>query len=114
MTDMTISVTELKRCVVIKLGGRIDSSKAPELENALRELENQGHYRLVLDMADVEYVSSAFLRVVISHMKSVKRWNRGNLYLAALPPRIEEVFDLAGLLPLFKVYPTVTEAVGDW
>lgn len=114
MADMTISVTELKRCVLIKLGGRIDSSKATELEDTLRDLENQGHYRLVLDMADVEYVSSAFLRVVISHMKSSKRWNRGNVYLAALRPRISDVFDLAGLLPLFKTYPTVAEAVGDW
>lgn len=114
MADMKISVTELKRCVLIKLEGRIDSSKAPEIESVFNDLENQGHYRLVLDMEDVDYVSSAFLRIVISRMKAAKRWNRGNIYLAAMQPRILDVFDLAGLLPLFKVYDTVAAAVGDW
>lgn len=114
MADMNISVSELKRCVLVKLSGRVDSSKAGEVEQVFQELESKGHYRIVLDMSEVEYISSAFLRVLITHMKTAKRFNRGNVYLAAMPSRIREVFELSGLLPVFKVYDTVVEAVGDW
>lgn len=114
MTDFAIDVTELKRCVVVKLGGRIDSSKAAAVESALDQQIDQGNYRFVVDMTDVDYVSSAFLRVMISKMKATKKWNRGNVYLAAMQPRIVDVFELAGVTELFKTYPTVTEAVGDW
>lgn len=111
---MTIDHSELKRCDLIVLSGRIDSSEAPRVEAKLKEIMDAGRYRLVIDLAGVDYVSSAFLRVMITTLKTVKRWNRGNVYLAAMPERIRGVFDLAGLLDLFKVYPTSAEAVGDW
>ena len=114
VTDFAIDVSELKRCVLVKLDGRIDSSKAAAVESALDEQIERGNYRFVIDMSDVEYVSSAFLRVMISKMKAAKKWNRGNVYLAAMQPRIVDVFDLAGITELFKTYPNVTEAVGDW
>jgi anti-anti-sigma factor len=114
VTDFTIDVSELKRCVLITLAGRIDSSKAAAVESALNEQIEQGNYRFVIDMSDVDYVSSAFLRVMISKMKTTKKWNRGNVYLAAMQPRIVDVFELAGITELFKTYPNVTEAVGDW
>jgi anti-anti-sigma factor len=114
MTDFAIEVSELKRCVLVKLSGRIDSSKAAAVEAALDEQINQGNYRFVVDMSDVEYVSSAFLRVMISKMKATKKWNRGNVSLAAMQPRIMDVFELAGVTELFRIYPNVTEAVGDW
>lgn len=111
---MEIRVTELKRCVLLKLEGRFDSSRAVEVEKVLNQWIEDGHYRFVMDMSGVDYVSSAFLRVLISSMKAVKRWNRGNIYLAEVQPRIVEVLDLAGLLSLFKIYDSVAEAVGDW
>lgn len=114
MTEMRIDHTELKRCDLLTLHGRIDSSKAPEVEAAIKEIMDAGRFRFVIDLSDVEYVSSAFLRVLISTLKTAHRWNRGDIYLAAMPQRIREVFDLAGLLPLFKIYDTVTEAVGNW
>ena len=114
MTEMTIDHAQLKRCDLLTLHGRIDSSKAPEVETAIKEIMDAGRFHFVIDLGDVEYVSSAFLRVMISTLKTAHRWNRGDIYLAAMPPRIREVFDLAGLLPLFKTYDTVTEAVGNW
>jgi anti-anti-sigma factor len=114
MADFGIETHELKRCVLVTLHGRIDSSKAPAIEAKLREMIDAGHYRFVVDMSEVEFVSSAFLRVLISASKTVRRFNRGDICLAALPARIEDVFDLAGLLPLFKLYDTQVEAVGSW
>ena len=114
MADFSIETHELKRCILITLHGRIDSSKAPAIETKLKEMIDAGHYRFVVDMSEVEFVSSAFLRVLISASKTVRRFNRGDIYLAALPARIKDVFDLAGLLPLFKLYDSQVEAVGNW
>ena len=114
MPEFSIELTELKRCDLISLSGRIDSSKAPDVEAKLKDLMVNGKFRFVIDLTNVDYVSSAFLRVMISTLKDTKRWNRGNLYLAGMAPRIHDVFDLAGLLPLFPTYDTVAEAVGAW
>lgn len=114
MADFNIETHELKRCILVTLHGRIDSSKAPAVEAKLKELIDAGHFRYVVDMSEVEFVSSAFLRVLISASKSVRRFNRGDIYLANVPPRIKDVLDLAGLMPLFKIFDTQVEAVGSW
>ena len=114
MTDFSIETQELKRCVLITLHGRIDSSKAPLIEAAINQMIEAGHFRFVIDLDEVEFISSAFLRVLISGSKTVRRFNRGDIYLAAMPARIRDVFELAGLLPLFKTFDAQVEAVGSW
>ncbi len=111
---LEIVTTELKRCDLVKLDGRIDSSAAPKVEEALKAITDAGRYRIVLDMSGVDFTSSAFLRVVIKYMKVCKRWNRGDVRLAALQPRIADVLDLAGLTPLFKIFENDTLAVGSF
>jgi len=57
-------------------------------------------------------MSSAGLRVLISTQKTCRRYNRGEVVIAQPQPRIREVIELAGFLPLFKVFDDVTLAVG--
>ena len=114
MADSVIERSELKRCDLFTLHGRIDSSKAPQVEAMFKETTDLGRFHFVLDMSEVEFVSSAFLRVLISNLKTVHRFNRGDIYLAAMTPRVKDVLDLAGLQPLFKTFDTVAEAVGSW
>lgn len=116
MTDpvLTIEQKQLERCDLFILHGRIDSSKAPEVEAAFTSVTDQGRFRFVLDMSGVAFVSSAFLRVLMTNHKLVKRFNRGNIYLAAMSPKIIEVLELAGILEMFQVYDSATEAVGSW
>ena len=114
MSETVIERSELKRCDLFTLNGRIDSSKAPLVEASFKEATDLGRFHFVLDLSGVEFVSSAFLRVLISNLKTVHRFNRGDIYLASMTPRVKDVFDLAGLLPLFKTYDTVAEAVGNW
>ena len=113
-TKLEIGSTKLKRCDLVRLSGRIDSSGAPQVEEAFRAITDFGRFRIVLDMSEVEFTSSAFLRVLIKYLKLCKRWNRGDVRLATLQPRIADVFDLAGLTPLFKIFDDVTLAVGSF
>jgi anti-sigma B factor antagonist len=63
-------------------------------------------------MENVEYMSSAGLRVLINTQKNCKRYNRGEMVLARVPKRIYEALELAGFIPLFKFFDDVTSAVG--
>ena len=116
MSDSVPSVEQkqLERCDLFILHGRIDSSKAPEVEAAFKSVTDQGRFRFVLDMSDVPFVSSAFLRVLMTNHKQAKRFNRGNIYLAAMSPKISDVLELAGILDMFQSYDSAVEAVGAW
>ncbi|OQY23665.1 MAG: hypothetical protein B6I34_04420 [Anaerolineaceae bacterium 4572_32.1] len=78
---MEVSHKELKRVDLLAVSGRVDSSTAPELEATLRGIIDSGRFRIVLDVADLEYTSSAGLRVLVSTLKNCKRYNRGDLRL---------------------------------
>lgn len=111
---MEITTKPLKRVDLVTVSGRIDSATAPELERALKAITDGQRFRIVVDMGGMTYISSAGLRTLIAALKRCKRWNRGDLRLANMPPRIVEVFELAGLTPLFKVYLDAVEAVGSF
>jgi len=111
---MDIETKQLKRVDLLRVSGRIDGSTAPALGEALSKIMDADRHRIVVDLSEVSYISSAGLRVLISALKNCKRWNRGDLRLANLQPAIAEVFEMAGLTPLFRIYPDVAEAVGSF
>jgi len=111
---MEISNIELRHCDLMAVRGRVDSSTAPRLEEALEAVMQKGRYHIVLDMSGVEFLGSAGLRAIVSAYKTCRRWNRGDVRMAALPARIQGVFDLAGLTPIVQIYPEVVLAVGSF
>ncbi|MCC6190505.1 MAG: STAS domain-containing protein [Anaerolineales bacterium] len=110
---MEIATQDFKRVAVMAVSGRVDSATAPELESKLRELVDAGKTQIVLDLRNVEYMSSAGLRAMVSTLKAVKRVN-GDLRLANPSPRVEEVLRLAGLTSIFSIHPSQEEAVASF
>jgi anti-anti-sigma factor len=108
---MNIETRELKHVSVVTVSGRVDSATAPDLQKALQALLDANHNQLVLELKDVDYMSSAGLRVLVSVQKAAKK-NGGALRLAQLSTRVKEVVELAGLAPVLDIYPDVVEAVG--
>jgi anti-sigma B factor antagonist len=111
---MEVSTTQYKHCDLIKLKGRIDSATASQLAEALDNVTNDGRFKIVLDMEEVEYMSSAGLRVLIGTQKLCKRYNRGEIVLTMVPKRIYDALELAGFVPLFKFHDDVIAAVGSF
>ena len=89
--------------LVLAASGRFDSVTSADLEQRL--LVVAGERQLVLDLAGVEYVSSAGLRVFLKLARRVKDAG-GELLLCAMKEPVRQVFDLAGFLPLFAIEPT--------
>lgn len=109
-----ISIKEYKRVDLIAVSGRVDSSTAPQLEKALRKILDNGRYRIVVDLAETDFVSSAGLRALLSALKQARRFNRGDLRLAGLSPKVKKAFELAGLDALFQLFDNSVDAVGSF
>ena len=116
---MEITHKRFNRVDLLKIDGRMDAASAPQLKQAIDALFDQGRYRLVLDLANLEYIASPGLRVLIESRKRARDWKLtdlegGDVRIANLPPRIKEVFDLTGFTSLFEIFGDTVEAVGSF
>ena len=110
---MEVSTTKFKRCDLVKATGRVDSQTSPQLAEVFKEITDAGRYKIVFDMSEVEFISSAGLRLMIDVQKTCKRWNRGEMVLVGVRDQIHHALDLVGFLPLFRFFDDTTEAVGS-
>ena len=110
---MEVTTTKYKNCDLVEVNGRVDSATAPQLAETMDAITESGRYKIVFDMTNVEYMSSAGLRILISTQKTCKRYNRVEIVLACIPQRVYDALDLAGFIPLFTISDDVTEAVGN-
>jgi len=78
-------------------------------EQVLRLLDS-GEQRLVIDMSELEYISSAGLRVFLITAKRLAKTS-GKLALSALTEQVREVFDIAGFSSIFQIYPSRKDAL---
>lgn len=95
---------------IIKVGGYIDTTTSSELERALMSLIKKEQYRIIVDLADVDYISSAGWGIFISEIKGIKQ-NNGDLKLVRMIPEVYEVFELLEFHYILKAYDTLEEAV---
>ncbi len=109
-----ITSKQYKRVDLVEIAGRIDSNTAPQLETALQKIINDDRYRIVVDLAETEFMSSAGLRALISALKQVRRFNRGDLRLSSMPTKIRKAFELAGFTELFQFFDNSVDAVGSF
>lgn len=108
---MKISIKEYKRVSVVSISGRIDSATAGDFEKALIELAERGRNNIALDMSDVEFISSAGLRVLVTIRKTVQSAG-GDLVIAEPSERVTDTLEIAGLDVLFNTYDDRESAIG--
>jgi anti-sigma B factor antagonist len=108
---MDVGIKSLSNCELISINGRIDSNTAPQLSDTLHHVTDQNKYRIILELSNVSFISSAGLRVMIDIQKICKRDNRGEVMLVCIPPRVFETFEVAGFVPLFKFFDNATTAL---
>ena len=97
---MTIEIVKGKEAIVLLISGRLDTNTAPVLEKTIREdvMENAA---LVLDMKELEYISSAGLRVLLSAQKRMQR--NGAMKLIHVSQMVKEIFELTGFMDVLDI-----------
>jgi len=108
---MEITVKELKQTELITIKGRVDSVEASRLAQALEAANHRGKYKIVVDMSQLEYMSSAGFRALGNAQRNSKRYNRGEVVLVQVPNLIREALELVGLAEYFNMFDNVTSAL---
>lgn len=95
---------------LVCLKGRIDSASAQAFEQALQPLFTAPGGRVAMDFAQLDYISSAGLRVVLMAAKRARQ-GAGQLLLCALPAHVHEVFEISGFMRIIDTLPSRDEAL---
>jgi len=110
---MSIDTREENNHIIVYLKGRIDVHLASEIESELMKLIKQNPNKdFILNLSDVEYMSSSGLRVFVSIMRYLKERNR-NLKLSNLSLAVKRVFEVVELMDMFDIYNDESDALAS-
>ena len=113
MRTLEHSVRPQGAATVMAVSGTIDAVTAPRFAEALQTEVAGGHAKLVVDLADVTYISSAGLRAVLAALKAARAVG-GDLRLAGAVPAVAQVFDLAGFGSILESFDGVDAAAASF
>jgi anti-sigma B factor antagonist len=98
---------------IMKVKGRIDSETAPELDDALAKLLQQDRHQIVLNLQDVDFMSSAGLRAIVKAHQAAKKAG-GDLRLASVSEPVEVILRTVGMMQMLQMYPSDQEAMASF
>lgn len=98
---------------VVDVEGVLDINTVSDFENLLQELFKKKQYKIVLNMKQLTYISSAGFGVLMSIIKDVRK-NKGDIKIVNVSADIYKVFDLLELPGLFHILKTEQDAVGEF
>ncbi len=116
MDNISISLSEAgpaKEISEVRVDGVIDTLTAGDFEEVLDTLIRRGRYRVIIDLAGVDYVSSAGWGIFISHIRDV-RDNSGDIKLANMIPNVFEIYELLEFDNVLQAFSTIDEARADF
>ena len=107
---MEFSVNKLGQAVVIKLTGRLDAVTSPQFEREIEEYITSPQDNLILDLAELDYISSAGLRVILKIAKAFNGlvWN---LSLCQAQDHVREIFEMSGFEHFITLRDSVSECI---
>ncbi len=97
---MTITTNKNGEILELCIGGRLDTTTSPELEATIKE-NIDGISSLMLDFAELTYVSSAGLRVLLSAQKTMNK--QGKMVLKNVNETVKEVFEITGFADILTI-----------
>lgn len=107
---MEISATPLENVTAVAVKGRVDSTTADSLTTRLSDLVRSGSSRLVIDLKEVSYISSAGFRTLLITARAVAQAS-GAMVLCGVTGEMQRLFDLSGFSELFTILPNRDDAL---
>lgn len=107
------SQRSLRDIVVLKVGGYIEFSTSDELDGLIDRLIETKTYKIIIDLANVDYISSRGWSILLSKIKEIRE-NDGDLKLLHLTENVYEVYKVLEFFWFMKVYDSMEEAVKDF
>ncbi len=108
---MEITTQEINHIELVTVKGRVDSVEAVRLADVLESAGRRGKHKIVVDMSEVEYMSSAGFRALGDAQRKSRRHQRGEVVLARVPGRILEALEMVGFTEYFHFEDSVPAAL---
>jgi anti-anti-sigma factor len=107
---MQISTRTSNDIHIVAITGSLDSTTSPEAQKSL-DAVLAGAKKVALDFSELDYISSAGLRVLLGAAKQL-RASGGKLGMFGLNQSVKEVFEISGFASILPIYPSEAEALG--
>jgi len=108
---MEFIITEYQQCSLIKIFGRIDSYTSPKIKESLQRLLDEDHHNFVMDLSEVNYISSSGILMFVNLQKKLSKKDRGKIIFSEVPHLIYSNIQLAGFTSLFEFYDDTNTAI---
>ncbi len=110
---LEIELTGTDDIALLSLAGQIDSYTAEEITKIIEAHINNGNFKVIVDLTNVDYSDSAGLSAFINAKTKLGK-RTGDLRIVGLKGKAKEVFDLAGLTELFNLFDSREKAFEDF
>ena len=111
-SGVSVTIRPGRGCTVVQVAGELDMASAPDLRAGLRQAVDDGGDTIVLDLADVRFIDSSGLGMIVLTYKELQL-REGRLCLAAVQPFVLKVFALTSVDSLVSIYDSVEAAEED-
>lgn len=109
---MNIQITSLEKVKIIRIQGELNTATSAEAETKIHQLILGGNHHLIVDLGELDYISSAGLRIFLSANRLIKKSN-GEIRFCNFNKTVHEVFQISGFLLIFKYFPDLGSAIND-
>lgn len=110
---MEVTVKEVSEVRVLLFEGNLDTNTAPQAQAQIDELIDGGSSKILINFDDLNYISSAGLRVLLATAKKLKATS-GDLKICGLNQTVQEVFDISGFSSILSVVATEEDALAGF
>ncbi len=110
MSNFSVTFREADSIQILDLHGDLDAHTAPDFEAAIKRCLGSNQHNIVVLGTNLQYISSAGLGVFMAFIEEVRE-RGGDIKIAALKPRVYNVFDLLGFPVLFDIVDTEDAAI---
>ena len=110
---MQLTTNTTEAVTVIKIEGSLDTQTSTEAQQELDRIVADGARKLLIDFAELAYISSAGLRVLLATAKKLSA-DQGEMRMCNMNDVVNEVFEVSGFSTIFKVFQTDSEALAGF
>ena len=110
---MEVTVKEVNEVSVLSFEGNLDTNTAPQAQEQIDQLIDGGSSRILINFNELNYISSAGLRVLLATAKKLKAAS-GDLKICGLNQTVQEVFDISGFSSILSVVATEEDALAGF
>ena len=106
---MVIKITIEGDITIIAVEGSLDTNTSKEAGDQLTKLVDEGKLKLLIDLTNLDYISSSGLRILLVTSKKLKS-QKGEMRICGLNETVKEVFEISGFTMIFNVFDAIDDA----